>query len=151
MFVGTDVTVELAEKREVFPNVADREFVRVRENVGWNPALSQRRVQFQHRLDRRENVGEEPGEFVERAVKSGGGLHFGEKLFLAHRASLEANEQRGVIEEFLHFGSGHFAACGDTPADDAIIKIHEHFAEIEDDCLGSGHGQWISRRPSSAR
>src|SRR5438034_10790325 len=57
----------------------------------------------------------------------------------------------GVVDEFLHFGGGHFAARRDSPSGDAIIKIHQHFAEIEDDCLGSGHDQWISRRPSSAR
>src|SRR5439155_25592907 len=149
--VGADVPVELVEKREVFPDMAYRQFVRVRENVGWNTALSQRRVQFQHRLDRREDVGEKFGEFVERAVKPGGRLHFGEKLLLAHPAGFEAKEQRGVVDEFLHFGGGHFAARRDSPSGDAIIKIHQHFAEIEDDCLGSGHDQWISRRPSSAR
>ena len=97
-------------------------------------------MQLQHRLDRSENVGEISGEFAESAVKTGGGLHFGKKLFLCHPAGFEAKEQGGALDEMLHFPGGHLAARRDSPRRDAIIKIHQHFAEVEDDCFGPGHG-----------
>ena len=151
MLVGQNVIVELAEERKAAAKVADRQFVGVREDVGWDATLAQLGVQFYHRLDRGENVGKEFAELFDGSAKSGGRLHFGEKLLLADLSGLEPKEQGGMVDEFLHCFRRHPAAGRDSPAGDAVIEIHEDFAEIENDCFGFRHGQWISRRPSSAR
>src|SRR5438128_886570 len=139
VLAGQNVAVKPAEEGKMLPDMTDCQLIGVREDVGRNTALSQVGLQFHHGLNGRENVGKELTELFDGAAKAGGRLHSGEELFLRDSAGFKAKQQGRMVDPCLHLCGRHGAARGDSPGCDAVIRIHEDLAEVENDCLGLGH------------
>ena len=109
------------------------QLVGVGEDVSGQPPLPQCRLELDHWFYRDEDVGEALIELGEIAAEAGDAADLGVELLGGHGAHFILKEQRGLADILRNLLEGHRAARGDSPRRDAIIEIHQDFAQVKDD------------------
>ena len=125
------MSVEVGEERKVSPDVFDGQIVGVGENIGRDALAPQFGVECDHRRHFPKDIGEVLTELRQVALKAGGLTDFVIKFMARQQAGFVTVEQGRMIEKLLDLGRRHVATRGNAPASDGVIKVHEHFAEIE--------------------
>src|SRR5271170_4274453 len=111
----------------------DGQIVGVRENVSLESALAQFRVQRNHRWNLRKDVGKITTEFREIARVSEVAADGFEKSFARQQAALVLQQQWRGAEESMQIFRRFGAARSDFSGRDRVIKVHQDFAEVEDE------------------
>src|SRR5204862_4280574 len=86
-----------------------------------------------------EDISEGEAKFVKIATKTGQGAYFFVELLARQEAQFIAEEQGRSREEAPQFLGGHSSTRRDSAHGDGVIKVHEDFAEIEDDDFRKSH------------
>src|SRR5882724_1944299 len=110
-------------------------------------------MQIDHRLNGRENISEECPELGLSAGEAAYLFDLSEKFLGREHSEFIAGQQGGMIGKKLR-GIGRRRAERDNAAGgDGIIKVHQDFAEIENENREFHRiiYEFISRRPSRAR
>ena len=72
------------------------------------------------------------------------------ELLRGHGARFVLEEQGGLVDVLRNLQDGHLAARGDSPRGDAVIEVHEDFAQVKNNGFGNSH-IISSARPSQQR
>ena len=115
------------------------QLVGVGKDVSEQPPLPQRRLKPGHWLDQDKDIGETLTELGEAGAKAGDATDLGVELLGGHGAQFVLNEQGGLVDMLRDFLDGHGAACGDPPRRDAVIEIHQDFAQVKYNRFRNSH------------
>ncbi len=117
-------------------DVRHRQYIDVGEDERWHAARAQPCLQFDHRRDGREDVGERAAEVLFAAPVTGQRLGAAEELRCADVAGLEFTQQVRVrIDRGEYLRRRGAALCGDGVGSAVVVEIKENLAEIKDNAI----------------
>ena len=131
--VGINVAVEVFEERKVPLDVLDGKVIGIGEDVGFETAPAQFRVERDHGRDFGEDVREITAEFREAALETNGVADFFKKLLPGDLAIFVLDDQGRAAQKGSQVEQRFRAAGCNFAGGYRIIEIHQHLAKIKDD------------------